>query len=80
MMNEMRSHLPDLDAVHSTGIDLKTKSEPLVNRKLTLGTFCKEYGITAQNLDEAMQRLGKVFDHHLPMIALKATTGKKLYG
>ena len=55
MMNEMRSHLPDLDAVHSTGI-------------------------TPQNLDEAMQRLGKVFDHHLPMIALKATTGKKLYG
>jgi hypothetical protein len=51
-----------------------------VNRQLTLGTFCKEYGITPQNLDEAMQRLGKVFDHHLPMIALKATTGKKLYG
>ncbi len=23
MMNEMRSHLPDLDALHSTGIDLK---------------------------------------------------------
>ena len=41
MMNEMRSHLPDLDAVHSTGIDLKTKSEPLVNRQLTLGTFAR---------------------------------------
>jgi len=27
-----------------------------------------------------MQRLGKLFDRHLPMIALKATTGKKLYG
>ena len=23
MMNEMRSHLPDLDTLHSTGIDLK---------------------------------------------------------
>ena len=80
MMNEMCSHLLDLHAVRSTGIDLKTKSEPLVNRQLTLGTFCKYYDTTPQNLDEAMQRLGKVFDHHLPMIALKATTGKKLYG
>ena len=79
-MNKMRSHLPDLDAVHSTGIDLKTKSEPLVNRQLTFGRFCKEYGITPQNLDEEMQRLGKVFDHHLPMIVLKARMRKKLYG
>lgn len=79
MMNEMRSHLPDLDALHSTGIDLK-KNPNRCEQATHLGYVCKEYGITAQNLDEAMQRLGKLFDHHLPMIALKARTRKKLYG
>ena len=73
MMNEVRSHSPDLDAVHFTGIDLKTKSKLLVNRQLTLGAFCREYCITPQNLDEVGQRLGKVFDNHLRLIALKAT-------
>ena len=79
MMNEMRSHLPDLDALNSTGIDLK-KIRTVGEQATHLGYVCKEYGITAQNLDEAMQRIGKLFDHHLPMIALKARTRKKLYG
>lgn len=75
----LRNHLPDLDEVIFKGIDLKTKSELPVNRQYTLGAYCKKFSIEPHQLDEAIQRFGKIEDRHLSMIALKAATAKKIH-
>jgi Fe-S cluster biogenesis protein NfuA len=61
----IRFRTPKVEEVKIDGTRLEEKSELPVNRQLTLSMFLKATGLTYGDLDEALDRLGRLTDDDL---------------
>ncbi|MEM7475319.1 MAG: hypothetical protein AAF483_10035 [Planctomycetota bacterium] len=61
-----------LDTVRFFGVALDEESTLPVNNQFTLSRFCREYGLTLKEIDEALERFGRLTDRELQLLGLRA--------